>query len=245
MTEQERQRFDMLHEGPCVTVAYVYEYYGLPWPLSSDARGDYAAWTSRLARPAQCPEGRLSRYELEGFMQQNRLLPKKWMAARLGMDEDSLDELLTRLAHLGMRPRRYVVYDHLIADSLAQDIALHMPGLQYRAFSDHNSFCARLHAELQNELGLAVQPLFCATAVLMGDCPTQYASHFDCITLAPVSGKHQVWLDFRKPLTLPPDRCSKLFYSEHRDTLRPFCAGTQEPDDLDQYVQFLAGKQHA
>ena len=49
------------------------------------------------------------------------------------------------------------------------------------------------------------------------DYPRQFASDFDCVTLAPVSGKHQIWLDFHKPLDLPPDRCSKLFYVENRE----------------------------
>ena len=54
-----------------------------------------------------------------------------------------------------------------------------------------------------------------------------------------------MWLDFRKPLNLAPDRCSKLLYVENHDVLRPYCAGTQEPDDLQQYAQILAEEQHA
>jgi len=177
-------------------------------------------------------------------MQQKNVLPKKWIGARLGMEVASLDELLTRIKDIRMRPQRYVVYTDLIAESLPEDLVPNLPGLKYRTFSDHNSLCQRLHADLDKVLGIKTQPLFCATADRLQDCPRQFASHFDCITLAPVSGKHQMWLDFRKPLNLGPDRCSKLLYAENRDALRPYCAGTQEPDDLESYLQFLAGQQH-
>ena len=79
----------------------------------------------------------------------------------------------------------------------------------------------------------------------MQDYPRQYAKEFDCLTLVPLSGKHQMWLDFRKPLYLGPDRCSKLIYIENHDLLRPFCAGTYEPDDLDTYRHFCAEEVHA
>ena len=54
-----------------------------------------------------------------------------------------------------------------------------------------------------------------------------------------------MWLNFRKPLNLTPDRCSKLLYLENRDALRSFCAALEEPDDLEQYTRFLAREQHA
>jgi hypothetical protein len=159
------------------------------------------------------------------------------------MKTASLDELLSRLDDIGMRSQRYVIYADLVAESLSEDLVPNLPGLRFRTFSDHNSFCQRLHADIEKTLGIKVQPLFCATADRLQDW-RQYASHFDCITLLPVSGRHQLWLDFRKPLNLGPDRCSRLFYAENREALRPYCAGTQEPDDLETYIQFLAGQQN-
>lgn len=245
VTEQEQQHFDMLHQGPCVPSDYIDGYYGLPWPLPDDVRADYEAWASQLKRRRDCDKGWVSRYELESFMQQKAVVPMKWMGARLGMNVASVQELLDRLKDIGMRPQRYIVYEKLIAESFSEDIVPNLPGLKFRTFSDHNSFCERLHAELDKVLGIKVQPLFCATSEQMQDYPKQFASNFDCITLAPLSGKHQLWLDFRKPLNLGPDRCSKLLYIENRDAMRPFCTGTQEPDDLEQYATFLPGKQHA
>ena len=120
---------------------YVRDYYGLDWPLPDDVRPDYEKWLRQRNRPYNCGHGWASRYELENFLQQKAILPKKWMAASLGTNVSSLEQLLGRL--------------------------------------------------------------------------------------------------------LAPDRCSKLLYAENRDELHDFCAGTQEPDDLERYLQFLAGGQYA
>lgn len=243
MTEHEQQHFDMLQRGPCVTPEYAKGYYGLAWPLPGDASLDFDRWVNQRRRD-KCGDGVASRYELEGFLQQQAVVPKKWMGARLGMTVASLDELLARLADIGMRPNRYIVYPDLVAESLSEDIVPNLPGLKFRTFSDHNTFCARLHADLDKVLGIKVQPLFCATSDRIGDDYRKFASHFDCITLDPLSGRHQMWLDFRKPLNLGPDRCSKLLYTENQEVMRPFCAGACEPADLERYELFLSG-QHA
>ena len=148
MTPQEQRHFELLKKGPCVLVEYVNEYYGLPWPLPNDVRPDFEAWQSQLRKRATCEAGSVSRYELETFMQQKNLVPKKWMAAWLGMKDSSFEELLARLKTIGMQPQRYIVYPDLIAESLSEDLVSGLSGLRFRTFSDHNSFCERLHAEL-------------------------------------------------------------------------------------------------
>ena len=244
MNELEQHRFNFLRNGPWVPFQYVEDYYGLPWPLPNELLHDYETWQSQLRRRVNCAEGEVSRHELETFMQRKNVIPKKWMGAQLGMKVDSLDELLSRLKDIGMHRQRYVIYPDLIAQSLSEDLVPNLPGLRFRTFADHNSFCLRLHADIDKTLGIKAEPLFCSTSDRLQDYPRQFASHFDCITLAPLSGKHQMWLDFRKPLNLGPDRCSKLLYVENRDDLRPFCAGTHEPDDMDGYMQFLKGQQN-
>ena len=144
MTAQEQRYFEMLTLGPCVPFQYVTDFYGLPWPLPEDVRPDYDAWMSRLRRRHACAQGSISRYELESFMQQKKVVPKKWMGARLGMKVSSLEELLSRLNEIGMRDQRYVVYSELISEALADDIVPNLPSLKFRTFSDHNSFCLRL-----------------------------------------------------------------------------------------------------
>lgn len=244
MTPAQEECLEMLSRGPCVTSSYVRDYYGLTWPLSEDVRPDFEAWVKQLPRRPACPEGQVSRYELESFLLQKKLVSKKWMGACLGMQVSSLEALLTRLGDIGMRRQRYVVYEELISEALSEDLAPNLPRLRFRTFSDHNSFCKWLHSELHKILDINVQPLVCSTSVDIQEDPRQFASHFDCLTLEPLSGRHQLWLDFRKPLNLGPDRCSKLFYVENHDRLRPFCAGTREPADLEEYGRFLAGRNH-
>src|SRR5580698_2925934 len=67
MTEEELERFEMLSKGPCITSSYVSDFYGLSWPLSTDAMKDYEAWVSRMKRQHKCADGWISRYELESF----------------------------------------------------------------------------------------------------------------------------------------------------------------------------------
>ncbi|MGD0898515.1 MAG: hypothetical protein ABR915_11810 [Thermoguttaceae bacterium] len=243
MTPEQQQNFDLLSHGPWVPVQYVADYYGVTWPFAGDLRHDYDLWESQLRRRPAHGEGQVSRYLIEDFMQRKQVIPKKWMGAHLGMAPASLDALLGRLEGIGLRRQRYVVYPEMIAESLPEDIVPNLRGLRFRTFSDHNSFCARLHAELRDDLHLEVEPLFCATSVELADYPRQYANSFDCITLQPLSGRHQMWLDFHKPMNLGPDRCSKLFYLANHQTLEPFRAGTREPD-LAVYEQFIGGQVH-
>src|SRR6266436_5319085 len=101
MTGEEQYRFEMLRQGPCAPPEYFAGYYGFGWPLPDDVRADYEAWLNQLKRRHGCSDGRGSRYELESFMQQKGVVPKKWMGARLGMQVGSFNELLARLADIG------------------------------------------------------------------------------------------------------------------------------------------------
>ena len=206
---------------------YVHDYYGLssPLPEDLDLGRDFEVWRSQLRRPVRCQPGHALRYELETFMQRKGVMPKKWMSARLGMTEASMDNLLSHLADIQMRPSRYVVYPDLIAKSFYDDLVPDLLGHKFITFLDEYHYCNWLHSELKKRLKIEIDPLFCQTSEQLGENPKQFARDFDCITLKPVSAKHQVWLDFRKPLNLRPDPCSKLFYAENRQELQPYSFG--------------------
>lgn len=244
MNVEQQGRFHMLRSGECIPTGYLQAYYGLTWPLSDNARDSFKQYRDSLRRPKQCPDDSVSRYEIEGFMSRANLLPHKWMAARLGMQDISLAKVLDGLDKLGMQRQRYAVLPGFVAESLTEDIIRFLPGLKFKTFRDHNAYCERLHADLKQTLQIDVQRLFCATSVAMEDYPQRFSMHFDCLTLEPVSTKHSVWLDFHKPLNLAPDRCSKLFYAGNRDELKPFIMGS-EPEDVGEYVAFLEGGAHA
>jgi len=119
MTPEEEQRFNFLRSGQCVPVEYVRDYYGLQWPFQNDPLHDYEAWAVRFRRREACAGGCVPRYELEAFMQQQHVVPKKWMGARLGMTVASFDLLLAHLQDIGLRPQRYIIYPQLISEALS------------------------------------------------------------------------------------------------------------------------------
>ncbi len=107
MNAEESERLTFLSVGEkkgCVPTQFIRDFYGLPWPLPDDLGRDFAAWQRQLRRRAKCKDGEVSRYELETFMQQKGVMPKKWMGARLGMTTKSMNDLLLGLDRLQMRP---------------------------------------------------------------------------------------------------------------------------------------------
>ena len=222
MTAKEIKRFEMLRNGPNANLDYIKTYYGLSWPLSRANAGAFDAFL-RTSRRGRKPQGKLiSRIDIEGFMVLNDLSPMKWAAARMGMSGGSLEEVLKKIDSIGMLPSRYEVGDGFIADSLQNDLVRHLPGIRFRVFNDNTDFCRRLHAELQKTLSVTVEPLICATSSALGEAPVRFAYDFDCITLKPLSLYHALWLNFHKPLNLPPDRCSKQYFAKNKGMLSPF-----------------------
>ena len=233
MNPSETERLEVLQTGEYVPLGqYVTDYYGLSWPLATDTATDLEKYRKTRRQPAGCPEDCVSRYELEGYMVRADVVPRKWMAARLGMTLVSLERLLDKLADFGMHTSRYEITSEFVATALSEDLARFIQNLRFRTFRDHNDFCRRLHVAIKDEIALEVEPMFCSTSEQLGEDPPRYSMHFDCLTLKPLSTKHSAWLDFHKPIRLPPDRCSKLFYAANREALRPYAAGTTEPDDL-------------
>lgn len=244
MGPQQEYYLNLISDGPCMPGEYARDYYGLTWPLTPETATALDQYRARSRRPSNCPRDAVSRFDIEGLMSHSGVLTRKWMGARLGMTVEAIGRLLDRLELFGMQRQRYVFGPDFVADALHEDLIRNVPGMRFRTFADHNDYCERLHAEL-NKAGVPLthaDRLFCATSTILGEHPRRFALHFDCITLEPLSATHSVWLDFRKPLNLPPDRCSKLFYAEHRERLRPYLAGTSEPEGLAAYEAFLAGQ---
>ncbi|HQU41679.1 MAG TPA: hypothetical protein PK867_02660, partial [Pirellulales bacterium] len=59
----------------------------------------------------------------------------------------------------------------------------------------------------------------CATSRRINPERPALAKYLDILALEPVSPQYQLWLDFGKWMTLPPDRCSVLTYAEHPEEL--------------------------
>ncbi len=221
---------------PCVDVDFLRETHGIDWPPDEQFGRDFGAWFASLRGATPCEGCKTHRYAFEMFLQSQRLLTLTDAAARLGMQPESLDRLLPELPRIGLS-KRYAVYRGITDESVSEDLVRTLPGLRFRTFGTHDSFCELLHGAILQALKLEIRPLFCATADQLGD-QRMYASTWDNITLLPLSVKHSLWLDFKKPLALSPDRCSKLFFARHYKELRPHLAGREEPRDMRYYIDF-------
>ncbi len=222
----------------CVTADFLSQLYGIRWPPGEAFPDDYHAWESQRFPKQRCGGDLVSRWAAEFFMQDNRVQPLPWSAAGLGMTPGALGEVLTLLPKMGMR-RNYAVYPGLIDKSLKDDLIRSLRGLRFRTFGTHDAFCELLHAAINEATGYHPERWLCATSTELAEYPLLYASQIDSILLQPLSTKHSVWLDLGKPLSLNPDRFSKLFYARHRDEMRQLLAGRGEPGDMDYYLQRL------
>jgi hypothetical protein len=228
----------------CVSYEFLYNLFGMTWPPCGEFVEEYHAWAKQRSFHDRCGEPLRSRWVAEWFLSDNRLEPLRWAAASMGMQPKSLAEVLPLLPKAGLR-RKYDLYAEVIDKSLSEDLVRSLKGLRFRTFGTHNSYCTILHDALTNATGVTIEPWYCATSLKVEDYPLQFASTIDSVTLEGLSVKHSAWLDLGKPMRLAPDRCSKLFYAENRAEMQGLLAGTGEPEDLSDYLDWLAGSRGA
>lgn len=228
-------------KSSCVDLDYFRRLNGTEWP--TDRSFGLGIGNFLNGRSGSCPGGKVDRYGFEQFLRSQKLAPRNDLAARLGMTPESLDQLIPRLPELGLS-KKYEVYEGIYQAGLGDDLTNILPGFRFRTFGSHDFFCEFLHAKIGEALGLKIQPMYCRTSERIGD-QRMFASTWDNILLEPLSVKHSVWLDFGKPLSLAPDRCSKLFYAEHHEEMKPYLAGQEEPRDLDHYLYLASSPRPA
>ena len=205
--------------------------YGLGDPPDDEVMGRYRAWYRRLRlrtdgeRPDQ-----VNRFWLETFFQRSRLLPKKWAAVRLGMAEESFDEVLDALDTDGIATRSEVQpVGSLVSEEKVRNFHELFRQTQRRVFSDNSDRCRRIHKAIGETYHVKVQPVYCVTSEALAEEPLLFAGHFDAINGDPVSVRYQVWLDLGKPMNLRPDGCSLKLYWAEREALRPLVFPGVEP----------------
>ncbi len=234
MTEAQERRFSLLQNEWC-DFPFILELYGIDLRSESRFLRHFQSWAQmRGGTEVVHDEREIHRYRFETFLQTLKLLPKKWGALRLGMKVASLEELLGKLGGAGLVFCYYPSNDPtaFVGEKIDNDILDLFEELRFRAFSDHNHFCLRMHRAIQKRFEFEVEPEFDITSRSIYPDKSQwdYAHDWDAITLEPVSLQFQVWLDLGKPMNLRPDCCSTLFYAQERDLLREYVTGTGEPD---------------
>ena len=233
MTNFQKQNFEILKAGEWISKEYFQEYYGLNYPFQDELLEDFKIQTNN-----SISDNLISRYKFESFMKKQRLIPKKWMSASLGMTSQSLDLILNSLRKINLVPKRYIVYPELICESFSEDLIKNLGFYEFSAYSDRNIFIEKIHTQIKKNLEINVDPLFCTTSIYMKDNPKRFAINFDCITMKPICEEHKIGLNFNKPLYLRHDFCSKLFYLENLHDLKPYLSNGIEPHDLDLYIKF-------
>jgi len=242
-TEEMKGRIEQLR-APCIGAEFAKEYFGSDICHNEGLMLDFGKFLSQHNRADACTANQVHRYLMETFFQTRRMWPRRWTAWELGMEEASLQEVIRKLPEHGLS-RSYVYYGLLIDEALKADVEELLATFRFKLFQDHNAYCKALHEGLSEVLGVHVEAKRCRTSQRLGkEDPPNYSREFDCLTLEPLSEAHALWLNFGKPISLPPDRTSKRTYLEYRALLHDHLAGTLPPSDLDQYtVEMWVDKQ--
>lgn len=229
MNETQRRRFAELQER-FSSYQLIDELYGLGAIPAEDVMGRYRAWWRRLRGVVGEREDRIDRFWLETFFQRNKLLPRKWAAARLGMSERSFEEVLDRLdldgvvSRTEVEPLSFLINEPRI--SLFHEL---FEATRMRLFSSHDDRCRQIHRAIRDVYGIELEVLHDVTSQALGEDPPKIAYEFDAITGDPVSMAYEVWLDLGKPMNLRPDCCSLKLYVAEREELRPVAFSGVEP----------------
>ena len=233
MNQEQKKRLKAL-EGRWCDQKLLDELYGIHLPDEA-LIGRFRSWAARFRQNKTVAKRNhaYDRHALEGYFQFNKLLPLKWAAARLGMEQESFENLLNVLGEQSLIMRD--VTDQTVHEIVVRDIHKFFPALSYKVFSDHNDFCRNLHKAVREEsLGLEIKPVRCVASGAFGEDPPDYAYDFDCISSEPVGLRRQVWLDFGKPVNLKPDVCSEKLFLDEYEILSPFLLAGQEVEAVQQ-----------
>ncbi len=195
-------------------------------PTDSFVQPSARAFATRMRREYQDKSGRFSRYVLEMWLQQSRLLPFHSAALRLGMTDPSLRSLLEALFNSGLVPD---IGSHLPQSLVPEDLirSFHrtFQSLRGRTFSTQSDFCGRLHEAAQLELALRIDPVYCEVSKII-DQERDYGYYECAVSHVPVGLRYAEAMDTKKPLRLAPDEVSWLALCRGYDEIKPHLMGT-------------------
>jgi hypothetical protein len=238
MNAEEQNRMIELGQR-LVTFDFIERYYGMRLETRHNLFQDFKGWCERNGIRKAAEANSVSRSAWESYLQAFTALPMKWAAVQFGMTDELLIEVLSKLPKES--PRNHRIWEGLVIGDLKRDFFELLPDMKHKLFRNHHALCQRLHESIANTLQVHVQgrELFCETSEIMGK--PIFANDFDSVTLKALSLPHQLWLNFGKPLNLPPDRVSKLFYVQNREELRRYLMTSREPEGLEEYEAHIQG----
>jgi hypothetical protein len=167
-----------------------------------------------------------SRFVFEGFLQHYRLLPRRSGALQLGMTSESLGQTIEALTLKGwIDINDLTMPSDLIDESFIRSIYTLFPSMQGVLFTDHTDFCRQLHEAIRNEFKITVDTVYCTTSQARGDNPVEIANSICVVSHQPSSIRNEIMMDFGKPISLPPDTCSRILIEQNLNDLKPFVLG--------------------
>ncbi len=231
LVAQELHRLQALR-GELVNKADALDLVGVN-PFDSELEGRLLAFAmQRRSRTPALQGGQVSRHLLESFLQEHGLLSARSAALRLGMTATSFEATLAALEDRGLLLPGDVWPNGLVRVELVDRLPLRIPDVaQAPVFSSQTSYSNWVHEQLRDRLGVQIERCPCATSVRLGETPPDLAFDLCCISHEPVSLKYRVYMNFGKPLRLPPDVCALHILARNLDALRPFVLGSM-PDLL-------------
>jgi len=240
MTPEQTNRLSQLAEPWCPKQLIVDL-----WDLDLDERRlatGLSAWAARhykgtaLRNPGTGLQ--VQRHILESYLLQNDLTSWKLAAVYLGMDREQLKETVEALEARGTYPQiASEISVEVVRRRDAERLFRSFQKLQHKIFSSHTSMCRALHAAIGDELGIAVEPVYCVTSVALGESDTEVAAAIDGISLDPVGLRYQVWLETKKPAHLAPDVCSLKLYARNESALKAWVMRGSEPEGIDEKLR--------
>ncbi len=196
-----------------------------PFDEASGIPAQFKIWAASYARrgPVMKP-GLIHRFEFERFLQSREVLPIRYAALHLGISVRSFQDLLAAMISQDLlaEPETWSPMMGMYSTPFIRSLYKRFGRLQHKVFSSHGGFVRSLHEEVHGVLGLAVTPVHCTTSKALGEDPVEPAVDFDILTDDPIGLEYQVWLDFKKPISLRPDACSTITYLRHERVLDPY-----------------------
>ena len=198
--------------------------YGIDlWTMDSEAAALFKVWAAYLGHsPEIIQSERINRWLFERFLQQEHYLPTKIAAIRFAMLESDFTKLIDKMCEKGMLPYSTTKTKDLglYSTSFLDNLTGHFSLMKFRSFNSQTAFINLLHEVIRKELNIEITTVYSECSRKLNENPLEVAYEYDVITGEPMGIAHQVWLDFKKPLSLKPDACSELTFKEYWNELR-------------------------
>lgn len=187
----------------------------------------YRIFESRYPEESRGVVGQsVNRFLLELLFQERELIPARQAGVQMGMSLESFQVVLGRLNDEGfIHLLSTEVYRGVVSRNFVSGFHKNFEDLRHAMFGSYSSYVQRLHASIQQTLGVDSVTLVCETSRLLQDNPLDPAFSIDILTGEPMAICYQVYLENGKPGSLLPDACSWKTFVLHEAEIDQIAMG--------------------